>query len=137
LRASLVQQLFGALDEKASASELLAAYRRAIAHDAGDPVTVRLATWAMMSGRLAHEDFFANRVQGLRLLADALQVRTDAPREELEFSLVASFALTVVWTVAGQALAGALGKKRAAGLDREFEARVSRMIDSYLRDSKR
>jgi AcrR family transcriptional regulator len=137
LRASLVQQLFGALDENADASELLAAYRRAIAHDAADPVTVRLATWAMMSGRLGQEDFFANRVQGLRLLADALQTRTDVPRDDLEFALVASFALTVVWTVAGQALAGALGRKKPKGTDATFEARVAAMIDAYLRSATR
>lgn len=137
LRASLVQQLFGVLDEKASAQEMLAAYRRAISHDAADPVTVRLATWAMMSGRLAKEDFFAHRVQGLRLLADALQSRTDVPREDLEFTLVASFALSVVWTVAGQALAGALGKKKGKDEGTAFEARVSTMIDTYLREARR
>lgn len=133
LRASLVRQLFEVLDAKATASELLAAYRAAIARDAADPVTVRLATWAMISGRTTQEDFFSHRVQGLRLLADALQARTDLPREELEFALVASFALSVVWTVGGHALTGALGKKKAKDTDAAFEERVAAMIEGYLR----
>ena len=136
VRESLVTQLFVSLDEKATVGELLAAYRRAIAHDAADPVTVRLAAWAMMSGRLAQEDFHSHRVQGLKLLADALQQRTDLSREDLEFCLVASFALSVVWTVGGHALAGALGHKKAKAGDERFEQRVSVMIDAYLRQAR-
>ena len=135
LRESLVKQLFVVFEGKAGASEVLAAYRAAITRDAADPVTVRLAAWAMMSGRTAEEDFFAHRVQGLRLLADALESRTDVPREDLEFCLIASFALSVVWTVGGPALAGALGKKKAKDNDALFEARVTRMIDAYLRET--
>jgi len=135
LRESLVKQLVVALDAKAGVAEILATYRAAITRDAADPVTVRLAVWAMMSGRTAEEDFFANRVQGLRLLADALESRTDVAREDLEFCLIASFALSVVWTVGGPALAGALGKKRPKGHDARFEARATRMIDAFLRES--
>jgi hypothetical protein len=90
----------------------------------------------MMSGRLAQEDFFAHRVQGLKLLADALQQRIDLPREELEFCLVASFALSVVWTVGGHALTGALGQKKTKASDERFEARVSTMLDAYLRQAQ-
>ena len=125
LRESLVNQLFFVLDPTASASELLAAYRAAIAKDAADPVTVRLAAWAMMSGRTTQDDFFAHRVQGLRLLT-----------EDLEFVLIASFAMTVVWTVGGHALAGALGRKKPVGRDHPFEARVSAMIEAYLKSAK-
>lgn len=137
LRESLVKQLFVVLDATAGAPEILATYRAAITRDAADPVTVRLAAWAMMSGRTAEPDFFAHRVQGLRLLADALESRSDVPREDLEFCLVASFALSVVWTVGGPALAGALGKKKAKGHDSGFEGRVTRMIDAYLRSAAR
>lgn len=133
LRTSVVNQLFFVLDDKATANELLAAYRATIARDASDPVTVRLAAWAMMSGRTSQDDFFTNRVQGLRLLADVLEQRTDVAREDIEFALVASFALTVVWTVAGHALSGALGKRNARGLHASFEARITAMIDGYLR----
>jgi len=137
LRLSLVNQLFVVLDAKAGVAEMLAEYRAAIARDAADPVTVRLAAWAMMSGRTAEADFFASRVQGLRLLADALESRRGhVPREDLEFCLLASFALSVVWTVGGPVLAGALGKGAKSG-DLRFEDRVTRMIDGYLRDAAR
>jgi hypothetical protein len=90
----------------------------------------------MMSGRTAEADFFPSRVQGLRLLADALESRQgEVPREDLEFCLLASFALSVVWTVGGPVLAGALGK--AQGSEVGFETRVTRMIDGYLRDAAR
>jgi TetR/AcrR family transcriptional regulator, repressor for neighboring sulfatase len=137
LRESLVAELFVGLDDQATASEVLTAYRAAIARHAADPVTVRLAIWAMMSGRTAQEDFFAHRVQGLRLLVDALEKRTKVPREELEFALVASLALTVVWTVGGHVLAGALGKKKARATDATFERRAETMIDAYLRQARR
>ena len=137
VRESIVSRLFLELDARVTASELLATFRRAIAEDAADPLTVRLATWAMMSGRLAQEDFFAYRVQGLKLLADALQRRVDLPREELEFCLIASFAVSVVWTVGGNALTGALGHKKTKASDDRFEERVSTMIDAYLRHARR
>lgn len=136
LRTSLVQQLFVAMEAKAGGGELLAEYRRALAQHAADPVTVRLAAWAALSGRSAQEDFSAHRVQGLRLLADALQQQPDlsrVSREDLEFCLVASFSMTVVWTIGGDTLSGALGRKRPKGSDAAFEARVAAMIDAYLR----
>lgn len=137
LRESVATRIFAALDEKVTASELLAVYRATVARDAADPVTVRLAAWAMMSGWTAQENFFAHRVQGLRLLVDALQTRTTVPREELEFALVASLAMSVVWTVGGHALAGALGRKKVKGMDAQFEEHVAEMIDGYLRRAKR
>jgi len=131
-REALVRDLFGALDAHANASDLLAAYRRALSIGAADPLTVRLGAWAMMNGRAAQEDFFAHRVQGMKLLADALEQRTDVPREDLEFCLVASFALSVVWAVGGPWLAGSLGKKAERAFDPSFQERMGTMIDSYL-----
>ena len=87
----------------------------------------------MLSGRVQQEDFFAHRVQGLKLLANALEQRTDVPREDIEFCLVASFAMSVVWTVGGHALAGALGQTKGRAFDDRFEERVSSMIEGYLR----
>lgn len=137
LRASLVNQLFGVFDAQSGPAELLAAYRAAVRKEAADPVTVRLAMWAMLSGRVREPDFFANRVQGMRLLADALQQRTDVSREDLEFCLIASLALTVVWTLGGHALLGALGKKKQAAVDDAFEAQVSRMLSRFLQKEAR
>lgn len=141
LRATLVGELAAVLGgpegSTATAADLLAAYRAAIARAASDPVTVRLATWAMMSGHAAQEDFFTHRVQGLRLLADALEARTDVSRDDLEFCLVASFALTVVWTVGGTALTGALGRKKTKDAEAAFQGRVDAMIDGYLSRRRR
>lgn len=78
-----------------------------------------------------------NKIGGRRLLTDALETRTNVPREELEFALVASFALAVVWTVAGTALTGALGRKEAKNMDAKFEVRVASMLDGYLRRAAR
>ena len=133
VRESLVAQLLVAVDDEATVTELLSTYRCAIAHEAADPLTVRLGTWAMLSGRVQQEDFFAHRVQGLKLLANALEQRTDVPREDIEFCLVASFAMSVVWTVGGHALAGALGQTKGRAFDDRFEERVSSMIEGYLR----
>ncbi len=132
VREALVRQLLGALDADADTAELLGAYRRALYVGAADPVTIRLGAWALMNGRAAQADFFAHRIQGMKVLADALVKTTDVPREDLEFALVASFALSVVWTVGGQWLTGALGKKKGRGFDRGFDERVGEMIGAYL-----
>lgn len=141
LRITLVGELFSVFEAPqgvtASAGELLEAYRGAIARAASDPVTVRLGTWAMMSGHAAKDDFFTHRVQGMRFLADALEARTDVSRDDLEFCLVASFALTVVWTVGGTALTGALGRRKTKEAEAAFHARVNAMIDGYLSRSRR
>jgi AcrR family transcriptional regulator len=132
LRETLVRELFGALDTSADAPTLLTAYRRALSVGAADPVTVRLSTWALMNGRASQEDFFVSRVQGMKLLADTLEQRTDLPREDIEFCLVASFALSVVWTVGGHWLTGALGKKKSQDFSPKFDDRVGVMIARYL-----
>jgi hypothetical protein len=122
------------LEAQGEVGEVLATYRRAIAQNALDPVTMRLAMWALMSGRVAQDDFFSHRMRGLQFLTDALETRAGVPREELEFMLIASFAMTVGWTIAGNAISGALGKKKGPGQDALFESRVARMIDAYLRE---
>lgn len=132
VREGLVRQLLVALDDDADTTELLAAYRHALAVGAADPLTVRLGAWALMNGRAGNEDFFAHRNRGLKVLADALEDRTDVPREDLEFALVSSFALSVVWTVGGEWLTGALGRKKGDGFDPSFDERVGAMIAAYL-----
>lgn len=129
LRESMVGNLVSVLEAKGDVGEVLATYRRSIAQNALDPVTLRLATWSLMSGRVAQDDFFSHRMQGLKFLADALEKRADVPREDLEFMLIASFAMTVGWTIAGNAISGALGKKKP---DVAFESRVAAMLDAYI-----
>lgn len=132
LRDEVLPAIFTLVAEGASGGRLLAAHRGAIMAAAQDPTTVRLATWAILSGRADANDFFPQRVQGLRVLVDALAAREKAPREDLEFALVASFSMAVGWTVGKRTLAGALGKKPSRELDAAVEARMSRMIEAFL-----
>jgi AcrR family transcriptional regulator len=131
LREALVREVFSVFDPGEGASAILAAYRRAVASAAADPTTVRLLTWAVLSGRASATDFFTNRMKGLKQLADALETRTRVPREDLEFCLVASFAMTVVWRFGGQALSGSLGRRKKE-MDAAYEERVTTMIEAYL-----
>jgi AcrR family transcriptional regulator len=140
MRDALVRDLVAGLDarspsEPADVGAMLTAYRRVVASVASDPVTVRLAVWAVLSGRADAADFISHRRQGLRQLADALEARSGLPREDLEFAIVASLAMTVVWTFGRRALGGALGKK--AALDTTHEAKTAAMIDAYLARVKR
>lgn len=135
MRASLVAEIVSVI-ASADTSAMLAAYRKTVASTAADPLTIRLATWAMLSGRSGEQDFFSHRVQGLRLLADALEARSGAPREDLEFALVASLGITVVWALGKKPLAGALGKKASAELDAQIEAKTKAMIEGYLRRAR-
>ncbi|MBX3216421.1 MAG: TetR/AcrR family transcriptional regulator [Labilithrix sp.] len=137
LRDKLVPIVIGLVSEDADPKALLGAHRRAIAEAAADPATVRLVTWALLSGRVAADDFFPHRMQGLRLLADALEGRSTAPREDLEFVLMASFALTVMWTFGHRAFAGALGRKATPDLDEAFDRRIDAMLEAFLRSRER
>ena len=137
LRDELVPILMSLVTADADAKTILEAHRRAIAKAASHPATLRLATWALLSGRVAADDFFPHRMQGLKLLADSLEARSTAPREDLEFLLVATFALTVVWTLGNRAFAGALGKKPSRALDESFEHRIEAMLETFLRNAER
>lgn len=132
LRAVVLEDILAAVAEGGDAAAMLAAQRRTVARAAREPGLLRLAAWALMSGRVDQEDFFAHRVKGLKLLADALESRARAPREDLEFALFASFALTVVWTLGKRAIAGALGRRATKELDEDFERRTAAMIEATL-----
>jgi len=136
VRGELLPALLTLIGEQADARTMLRAHRSAIVKAASDPATVRLATWALLSGRIAADDFFPHRMQGLKLLADALAMRSDAPREELEFLLVASFTLTVGWTFGQRAFAGALGHRATRELVDAFDRRIDAMLEAYLRSAE-
>lgn len=137
LRAHLLPTMVRLIGEEADARRLLDAHRRAVTDAVSDPAMVRLGVWAALSGRASATDFFPHRMQGLKLLADALESRSKARREDLEVALVTSFALAVVWKAAGPAIAGAMGKAPSKGLDAWFEARTADMLDAYLDRSAR
>jgi TetR/AcrR family transcriptional regulator, repressor for neighboring sulfatase len=137
LRAHLLPTMVKLIAEEADVRKMLDAHRRAVADVVEDPAMVRLGIWAALSGRASAADFFPHRMQGLKLLADALESRSKARREDIEIALVTSFALAVVWKAAGPAIAGAMGKTPSKGLDAWFEARTADMLDAYLDRSTR
>lgn len=129
IRAGLLAELMTAQPDVPS---MLAKYRSVVGRNAADPATVRLVVWSALSGRAEAEDFFPHRQQGLKLLADTLEKLGDDDRDDLEFCLVASFALAVVWRFGGRAMAGGLGKRAARDLESTFEQRTADMIRAYL-----
>jgi AcrR family transcriptional regulator len=128
LRDELVRVVMQLATENAEAKSILAAYRNAVAKAAADPTTVRLAIWALVSGRASADDFFSHRVQGLKALTDFASTRSKAAREDLEFLFIAAFGLALVSRLAGRALAGALGHKAT----RDYEETIDRKIDDML-----
>lgn len=135
LRDVVVGGLLDSVQRDSSPQALLAGYRRAVTEVAKNPVTLRLAVWAMLSGRMDRDDFIAHRMQGLRQVADALEAKSGLPRGDLELGLIASFAITVVWTLGGRSLAGALGRTASSAADADLEARTARMIDAFFSTS--
>jgi AcrR family transcriptional regulator len=133
LRAELLPTLTALVASDADALALLAAYRAAIDRAASDPATLRLFVWALLGGRVAAEDFFTHRLQGLKLIADTLASRSRAPREDLEFLLVTTFASATVWSLGKHAFAGALGRRLDADYASGFERRSAALVEGYLR----
>lgn len=129
LRTSLLAEL---VTSERDVLSMLDKYRAVVSENASDPATVRLAVWSALSGRSDAEDFFPHREQGLRQLADVLSQLGDYRRNDLEFALIASFAMAVIWRLGGRAMAGGLGKKAARDLEATFEQRSADMIRAYL-----
>lgn len=132
VRAELVGVIGALVTEKADIKTILAAYRAALVRAASNPATVRLAAWAMVSGRAVADDFFPNRVQGLKLLTDVMSARTHVPREDLEFLVMTSFSLAILSTFGRRAFAASLGHKPSKRDDAAFEARIDEMIEAFL-----
>lgn len=137
IRDELAPEIMNMVQDEADARTMLGAHRRAIGKVMSDPATVRLMIWALLSGRLSADDFFPHRMQGLKLLADALEARSSASREDLEFLLVASFALTTTWHYGKRAFLGAMGKKPSRELEEGMERRTDQMLEAFLRASER
>lgn len=138
VRDALVPAMLALAAADADISTILREHRRAVRQAASDPSAVRLATWALLSGRVDASDFFPHRTQGLKLFADLLEARGgDHAREDIEFALVTSFCLAVGWAFGRRAFAGSLGRRASRELDEGFEERIFAMIDGFLRSSPR
>jgi AcrR family transcriptional regulator len=137
LRDELTPILAGLAAEGADTKTLLAAYRRALRDAAAHPASLRLSTWALLSGRAGATDFFPHRVKGLKLLGDAVATRSSASREDIDLVLVASFVLTAAWAAAPNAFLGALGREPTAENAALFQRRIDGWLEEMLRSAER
>jgi len=90
----------------------------------------RLFAWAILSGRTESSDFFARRVKGMAIVADALESWAHdrgvaLKREDLEVTLVLAVATSMGYAVGRSALWGALGHEPSADRDRQVRERFS------------
>jgi len=106
---------------------------------ASDPVTLRLGAWALLSGRLDSEEFFAGRVQGLRQVADGVERKLRSSRklekvarEDIEFILMAALALMYGYAITGAPSHAGLGRAASPEADLDFRERVVEMLELYL-----
>jgi AcrR family transcriptional regulator len=104
----------------------------------GDPATSRLMAWALLSGRAEGSQFFARRVQGLRLVADAIEPRLKKrhgrriTRADVEFAIVAALSFTYGLALAGTALHASLGREATPESERALFDRFAQMIQLYF-----
>jgi TetR/AcrR family transcriptional regulator, repressor for neighboring sulfatase len=104
------------------------------------PAAVRLTAWALLSRRADSAEFFPRRVQGMRLIADAIEARgvaggaRGAPpsREDIEFLVALSFVITLGYGLGRAAAQASLGKRANADGDADFRARVIDLFELYL-----
>jgi AcrR family transcriptional regulator len=132
LRDEVVQAVARIASEGGDTRAILAEQRGAVRRMAADPLAVRLAVYALLSGRAGADDFFPARIQGLKLLADVIEARSGAPREDVEVAIVTSLATTIVWTVGKHTLVGALGRRWTREEDAAFERGITRMLDRMM-----
>ncbi len=135
VREQLVAAAVKGFSDQADTGSLLVQYREALASAVTDPVTVRLAVWAVLSGRSTAADFFPARGQGLRVFADMIVAREGptTSRERVEFALVTSFSMIVTWSLGKKALLAAMGKKPGSETDEWFEEELGKMLRAYLK----
>jgi AcrR family transcriptional regulator len=109
---------------------------------ASDRTTVRLAAWALLTGRARRSDFFSARTQGLATIVRAIQARRqslglDVPSQDaLEFTVVATITMVLGFGIAKEALLAGLGHPTtgpaAAKFEADYRARVSDLVAGYF-----
>ncbi len=105
---------------------------------AGDQTSIRLSAWIMLNGRLDRADFFAARVQGMRLVADALSKRLRTrhgeriARADIEFMLMAALTLVHGYAVGRGALQASLGHAVTPEGDADFRRRVGELLERHF-----
>lgn len=104
---------------------------------ARDATTVRLITWALLSGNTRRVDAFADRVQGLRLVVDAIVARLAhagiaIPRRRVELSVVTAISTVFGLSLFADALEHALGNDQHTLDAPELRDDLGRMIRGFL-----
>lgn len=90
----------------------------------------RMMAWAILSGRTERSDFFAHRVKGMAIVADALESWArgrgfEINREELEITLILAVTTSMGYAVGRTVLWGALGKEPSAERDQRVRERLA------------
>jgi TetR/AcrR family transcriptional regulator, repressor for neighboring sulfatase len=104
----------------------------------GDPATSRLVAWALLSGRAEGAQFFTRRVQGLRLVADAIEPRLKRrhgrrlTRADVEFAILAALSFTYGLALAGSSLHASLGREATPDSERALFDRFAHMLELYF-----
>jgi AcrR family transcriptional regulator len=93
----------------------------------------RMMAWAILSGRTERSDFFARRVKGLAIVADALESWAwgrghEVDREELEVTLILAVTTSMGYAMGRAVLWGALGKEPSVERDRRVRERFTRAL---------
>lgn len=93
----------------------------------------RLIAWAILSGRTERSDFFARRVKGMAIVADAVEAWAQAQgkpvdRDDLEVALLLSVASSMGYAVGRSVLWGALGREPSEERDRRVRRRFAAML---------
>jgi hypothetical protein len=84
-------------------------------------------------------DSFPARVQGLRLVADAVEQRmrerrgaAPMPREDIEFVVMASVALSYGYALMKEALYAAMGREATPAAEEDFRARAAELVEQLV-----
>lgn len=134
------------LEERSEALRAELLERMATAHDEGPEAWIhrsfetvmaqehgRLFAWALLSGRTERSDFFARRIKGLAIVADALEGWAQAhqrtiSRDDLEVALLLTVATSIGYAVGRSVLWGALGREPSAERDQRVRDRFTGML---------
>lgn len=101
------------------------------------PLTGRLLAWALVTGRIARDDFFSRRLRGAKHVVDALSKRLDASprrdvaRSDLEFAVVLLLAASHGYALGKHAFWASLGRD-SVGEDEDsfFFGRLAELVES-------
>ena len=101
----------------------------------------RLIAWAMMSGRISQESFFARRVKGPKLVADAVELRLKTmfpgrpvERDEIERLIILVMTVGFGHTMARDVLWDAIGVDNTRDQQLSFRGWLAEIVRMRLMD---